>query len=109
MSNEFGSGPGDGSKSDAFVFDDGSVKLVPKFPRKIVMNYQFKRWSWFWEIRYVKPNLTGSFPLISIYWGWQSVSLSIWPFIFSITVVRKFKPKPLTPEEQKEFDEMMND
>lgn len=74
---------------------------------KIVFNHNFRLNRGMVELRYVRPNLRGSFPIISIAWSDNYVHFVIWPLIFSIGRIVRLKPTPLTEEEKKQFEELM--
>lgn len=67
---------------------------------RIKINAQIKPRPMF-EIRYVKPYLRGSFPIIGFGANLYGVYICVHPFYLSLTIARKIEPSPLTKEEMR--------
>lgn len=61
----------------------------------------------YFEIRYVKSNLTKSFPIFGIYFSKYDVNICILSFFINFGKIRDIKPTPLTKEEIKEVEEIL--
>jgi len=54
----------------------------------------------FFEIRYIKVNHAGSFPIVGFGANLYGVYVCVHPLYLSLEVSRKLKPSPLTEEEK---------
>lgn len=52
------------------------------------------------ELRYIKPKMRGSFPILAIWWKPWGIHLVMWPFVMTFERIKPIKSAPLTPEEK---------
>lgn len=70
------------------------------------VNFNLKPYPFF-EIRYRKRNTWFSFPIISVFAEKWSIGFVLYPFAFSLNLIRRIKPAPLTPEEKAELERLL--
>lgn len=71
-----------------------------------MVKFNFHLKNGYLEIRYVKPNLGGSRPILGIYFRKYSCHICIYPFYLTFGKMDRVRPSGLTPEEKKTVEEL---
>ena len=70
--------------------------------KRIKINARLKPYPFF-EIRYIKANMRGSTGLLSVFANRFGFGILLYPFVFSVQIIRSIRPTPLTKEEIEEI------